>query len=140
MTSQKTVEDLEKAWGTKSYWDIPFSENADVLIPRWIALWIVQAYQTAYHLHLKPPRPFTFDEVTGVVLAKDLPVAEVAKITGVPSRVILELNPKVKPSAGMFVAKSHGKRTVHTIAAPRGKGRLLVRELKKRGFLATAGK
>ena len=137
MTSEKSVTDLKKAWDTNSFWNIPFSENPDDLIPRWIALWILYTYQGTYHLNLKPSPPLTFDQVTGVVLAKDLPVAEIAKITGVPARVILELNPKIKPSAGMFAAKSHGKRTVHVIAAPRGKGQLLVRGLQKEGFLAS---
>lgn len=137
MTSAKNVEDLKKAWDAKSYWNIPFGENPDVLIPRWIALWIVHRYQSTYRLNFTPPPPATFDQVTGVVLAKDLPVADIAAITGVPARVILELNPKIKPSAGVFAAKSDGKRTVHTIAAPRGKGQILVNELKKKGFLAT---
>ena len=137
MTSRKTVEDLKQNWGTTSYWDIPFPENPDRLIPRWIALWIVHAHRSAYHLNLKPPPPLTFDHVTGVVLTKDLPVAEIARITGTPPRHILELNPKIKPGVGLFKAQQNGRHTVHTIAAPRGKGDILVKGLREKGFLAT---
>lgn len=137
MTSRKTVEDLKQTWGTRSYWDLPFPENPDILIPRWIALWIVHTHRGTYHLNLKPPQPLTFDHVTGVVLAKDLPVAEIARITSTPPRHILELNPKIKPGAGLFKALQNGKHTVHTIAAPRGKGDILVKGLREKGFLAT---
>ena len=41
---------------------------------------------------------FTFDQVTGLQLTKDLPIAEIARMTGVPPREILRLNPKIKPS------------------------------------------
>jgi hypothetical protein len=137
MTSLKNIEDLKRTWDTKSYWDLPLPENPDVLIPRWIALWIIHAHRSTYHLNLRPAQPLTFDQVTGVVLAKDLPVAEIARITGAPPRLILELNPKIKPGVGLFSARKNGKRTVHTIAAPRGKGPVLVKGLKDEGFLAT---
>jgi hypothetical protein len=78
--------------------------------------------------------------VTGLVLTKDLPIAEIARMTGVPSREILELNPRINPSTGLFPAEVSGKRQPQSIAAPRGKGWVLVNHLKKAGYLAPAGK
>lgn len=136
MSSKKTVEDLRRVWNAQSFWDVPFTESPDVLVPRWIALWLIYSYPSTYDLDLKPPQPITFDQVKGVVLAKDLPIAEVARILGVPPRIVLLLNPKIKPSSGIFSARENGKQAVHTITAPRGKGQLLVKALKEKGYLA----
>jgi membrane-bound lytic murein transglycosylase D len=140
MTSEKTIDGLMKQWNTKSFWNIPFDDNPELLIPRWIALAIIGSHGKTYGLNFKRPPPMTFDQVTGLVLTKDLPVAEIARMTGVPPRVILQLNPKISPSAGLFPAKVKGKRHAHTIAAPRGKGWILVKKLKKGGFLVPTKK
>lgn len=140
VTSRKTIEELKERWKPRSYWDLPLSDNAEYLIPRWIALSIISSHRQEYGLKFKAPPPLTFDQVTGVILLKDLPIGEIARMIGVPARVILELNPKIKPSAGVFSAKVDGKRAVHTIAAPRGKGWVLVNKLKKEGFLGSAPK
>jgi len=140
LSSKQTVKELKQKWNAESFWDLPPVDNAETLIPRWIALGIINSHRAAYGLKLKAPEPLVFDQVTGVVLAKDLPVAEVARMTGVPPRVILELNPKIKPSTGMFGAKAGGKPYVHNIATPRGKGQALMEQLKKDGFLAQEAK
>ncbi len=140
MTSTQSVDNLMQKWNVKSFWDIPFDDNPELLIPRWIALTIIASHAQSYGLKFKRPAPLTFDLVTGLVLTKDLPIAEIARMTGVPPREILELNPKIRPSTGLFPAKVSGKRRTHTIAAPRGKGWILVNKLKERGFLAPAEK
>jgi len=140
MTSTQNVDNLMQKWNAKSFWDIPFDENPELLIPRWVALTIIGSHGSSYGLKFTKPAPLTFDQVTGLILTKDLPIAEIARITGVPPREILELNPKIKPSAGLFPAKVAGKQQAHTIAAPRGKGWVLVNKLKEMGFLAPAKK
>lgn len=139
-TSTKTIQELVKRWDAKSYWDLPFPEDAEKTVPRWIALGIINSHREEYGLRFNQPAPFTYDQITGILLDKDLPVAEIARMTGVPARVILELNPKIKPSVGLFPAKVNGKTPMHTIAAPKGKGDLLVEQLKKAGYLAAVSK
>ncbi len=140
MTSVQSVEGLMQRWNTKKFWDIPFDDNPELLIPRWIALRIISSNGSWYGLKFKKPEPLTFDQVTGLRLKRDLPIAEIARMTGVAPRQILELNPKVRPSAGVFPARVSGKSPTYTIATPRGKGLMLVNKLRKQGFLAPAGK
>ncbi len=139
-TSTKTVQEAMKRWNATSYWDLPLPDDAEKVVVRWIALGIINSHREEYGLRFRPSTPYTYDQVTGLILAKDLPLAEIARMTGVPARVILELNPKIRPSVGSFPAKSDGKSQVHTIAAPKGKGDLLVEQLKKEGYLAGASK
>ncbi len=75
-----------------------------------------------------------FDQVTGISLTKDLPVAEISRMVEIPSREILELNPKLKPSSGVFPAQVKGKTQIHSISVPKGKGSILLEKLKADGY------
>ena len=140
ITSTKTIRELRQRWNTDQYWDMPLPENAEDLVVRWIALWIINGHKEVYGLKFKGAPPFTFDQVTGLVLNKDLTVAEIAHMTGVPPREILELNPRIKAAAPVFPATARGKSLSHTIAAPKGKGWVLVDKLKKEGYVAESPK
>ncbi len=140
LTSVKTIQDLQQRWNTTSFWDMPLPEAAEEVVLRWIALYIIDTNRATYGLRFKDAPPIVFDQIAGLVLAKDLTVAEIAKITHVPPREILKLNPKLKPAAGAFPAKSGGKSPIHTVAAPKGTGTALLQALKKNGFLASQAK
>jgi membrane-bound lytic murein transglycosylase D len=132
----KPLQELEQRWNTQAFWDLPLPDAAEELVVRWIALGIIDANRAAFGLRFKESPPLTFDQVTGLVLTKDLSLAEIAKLTGTPAREILLLNPKVKAAHAVFPATVQGKRPVHTLAAPKGKGQLLVNQLHKLGYLA----
>jgi len=136
VSSAKTVQEMKKRWNTSSFWDLPPVENADDLIVRWIAFAIINSHRELYGLQSKDQPPLTFDQVTGLIFAKDLSVAEIARVTDVSPREIMELNPKIRPSSGIFPATVGGKPIAHTVAAPKGKGWQLVEKLKKDGYLA----
>jgi hypothetical protein len=136
ITSVQTIKDYRDHWNTGRYWDLPLPDIAEDLIARWIALGIINANREAFGLRFKDAAPFTFDQVNNLVLSKDLSVAEMARLTSVPPRVIMELNPKLRASSPALPAMVNGKNAVHSIAAPRGKGELLVRGLEKEGFLS----
>ena len=136
----KPLQELEQKWNTQTFWDMPLPENVEDLIIRWIAFSIIDANRPAFGLHFKDAPPLTFDQVTGLVLTKDLTLAEMAKLLKVPAREILLLNPKVKASQAVFPATLQGKKLIHTLAAPKGKGQLLVNELHKAGYLADRAK
>jgi hypothetical protein len=140
LSSVKTVQELRERWNTGVFWDLPLPETAEEVILRWIALSIIDSNRMAYDLRFKDAPPLVFDQIGGLVLAKDLTVAEIARITRVPPREILKLNPKIKPSAAAFPAKSGGKIQTHTVAAPRGTGNALLEILKKEGYLASPTK
>jgi hypothetical protein len=135
VTSAKTVAKVGTQWNTLKYWDLPLPENAELLIVRWIALGVIDANRNALGVDIAEAPPLTYDQVTGLLLAKDLPVSVIARMTDTPPRQIIRLNPKLKPSPGQFPAKAGGKRVSHSLAAPKGKGWALVNELRKSGYL-----
>ena len=140
VTSTKIIQELRERWNTRSYWDLPLPDNAEDLIVRWIALGIINAHKEAFGLKLKNTPPLTFDQIAGVSLARDLPIAEISRIAGVPSREIMEINPKLKPAAGIFPALDKGKSRLHLIAVPKGKGWVVVNGLKEAGYLSSGAK
>lgn len=140
LTSVKQIQDLIKNWNTSSYWDLPLPESADVLIPRWIAVNIIAANPEAFGISFKGTAPLTYDQVSGLVLSKDLSVAEIAAMTGEPPREIMRLNPKIKPSQPKLPAMVNGSRAVHSLALPKGKGNIFVDKLSAGGYLAEKGK
>ncbi|MBI5251919.1 MAG: hypothetical protein HY912_20700 [Desulfomonile tiedjei] len=140
MSGQNTVQDLMRRWNTGDFWDLPLPDVAEDLTVRCIALKIIYSNRDYFGLKFKSAPPFTCDLVADVALTKDLPVAEVARMVGIPSRVVLELNPKLKPSSGLFPAQVKGKAHVHSIAVPKGKGSVLLEKLKMDGYVMQSPK
>jgi len=135
VTSAKTIQELQQKWETRSYWDLPLPDPAEDLVVRWMAFSIISAHPETYGLRMKPVRPLTFDHVSGLVLAKDLHVADLARIVGVSPRELLDLNPQIKASSGVLPALVGGKPYSHSIAAPKVKGWVVVDVLKKEGYI-----
>ncbi len=138
VSSAEAVEEAGKNWNAFKFWDMPLPPNADELIPRWIALGIISAHPDKFGLRLKSTPPFTYDEVSGLVLAKDLSVADIAEFVGIPARKILRLNPRIMASNAVLPATVKGRPVSHRVIAPKGKGRVLVDALKKNGYLLQA--
>jgi hypothetical protein len=136
ISSTKEMAERTKHWNTDVYWDLPLPEAAESLVPRWIAFSIINSKRTSFGLQVKEDKPLAFDQVTDLVLSKDLPVAEIARMTDTPANLVLRLNPKIVPSKGVFPAEANGKRLTHSLAAPKGKGGVLVQKLKQDGYLA----
>ncbi len=135
LLSPKTTTEIIDKYGTSNPWDIPLPKNIEDMLDRWIALKIIYTNRQYYGLEFKDPAPFIFDQLSDVRLSKDLPVAEIAKILSVSPRLILEINPKIKTTPGIFPAKADGKQLTHTIAAPSGKGVLLLKKLEELGYV-----
>lgn len=140
VTSVKTIDDYRTRWNSDQYWDLPLPDLAEELVARWIALGIINSNREAFGLRFRDAAPFTFDQINNVSLAKDLPVAEMARLTSVSSRKIMELNPKVRSSSPVFPATANGKSALHTMAAPKGKGEVLLQGLRKEGYVAAEKK
>lgn len=140
LTSVKTIQELQQRWNTTVFWDLPLPETAEEVVTRWIAFAIIDANRAAFCLNFKEAPPLTFDQISGVVLSKDLSIAEIARITATPPREILKLNAKIKATQPAFPATVQGKTITHSIAAPKGKGHVLVDSLQKQGYLADSRK
>ncbi len=135
ISAKSRIADRRQAWSAERFWDMPLPENAETLVSRWIALGMIARSPEAFGLKIKYEPPFTFDHVTGLSLKKDLTVGELAKMIGIPPRLVLDLNPKIRASEGRLPARIRKKNIVHSLITPRGKGQVLVKNLKQKGFL-----
>lgn len=140
LASTKTIQALEQKWNTTVFWDLPLPDDAEELVVRWVALGIIDGNREHFGLKVKEAPPIAFDQISGVVLSKDLSVAEIARLTDTPPREILELNPKIRHGRAVFPSSVDGKPATHSLAAPRGKGQTLVKKLKEAGYLEKSAK
>jgi membrane-bound lytic murein transglycosylase D len=135
VSSESEIEASLERWKVSSIWDYPMDDQTEELVCRWIAFAIIAGRHKEFGLEYKPCEPLSYDEVSGLKLAKDLPVSEVSQALGVSSLYIMDLNPKIKVAAGKLPAK-HGKKTItHKLATPKGRGWKLVKHLKRNGYL-----
>ncbi|MGO8821141.1 MAG: hypothetical protein ACLQT6_09955 [Desulfomonilaceae bacterium] len=134
--SLKTTKDLMEKWNSSSVWDIPLPNSVEDMLGRWAALKIIGMNKSLYGLKYADPVPLTYDNITSIELTKDLSIGDVAKFVKVSPRLILELNPKIKPNSGIFPAKVNGHPLIHSIAVPSGSGRVLLQKLQESGYLA----
>jgi len=135
VTSASTVSEAQGKWDSNSFWDVPLPLHAEHLICRWIALAIIYSHQKYYQINIPQQPPLLLDKVTGLELSRDLSVAEIAFMLGIPAREVLSLNTKLKHSLGMFPALSGSKKLNHTIYVPKGKGAMLVKKLQESGHV-----
>jgi len=136
MLSLKTTKDLMERWDSSSAWDIPLPNNVEDMLGRWAAFKIIGMNRSIYGLKSAEPAPLTYDNITSIELTKELSVGDIAKFVKVSPRLILQLNPKIKPNSGIFPAKINGRPLTHSIAVPSGSGRLLLQKLQESGYLA----
>jgi membrane-bound lytic murein transglycosylase D len=136
ISGESTVQDSMKRWNSKAFWDIPLPETTEELVVRWIALKIISGHREHFGLKFKESAPLAFDQVSGITLSKDLQVADVGHMVGIASRQVLELNPKIKTTSGVFPSQFKGKTLIHSIAVPKGKGSILLEKLKSGGYVS----
>lgn len=135
VTSTGIVAETAENWKCGRFWDIPLPAAAESLVTRWVALAMIDGDKAFYGVQTPSPAPLSYDRVTGLILAKDLTVAQIAKLTGSSPKTILELNPRIRPGKGALPALVEGKRTPHHLSVPKGKGASLVDGLVKTGYL-----
>ncbi|MFH0957126.1 MAG: hypothetical protein V1897_00325 [Pseudomonadota bacterium] len=134
--SVQDVKDLTQRWESASVWDIPLPDQLEDMISRWAAFKIIGTHRSVFGLRFPDPPPLTYDNLTAIELTKDLAVKDIGKFLNVPAKLILELNPKIKISSGVFPAKMNGKTLTHSIAVPSGVGKVFLRKLQEAGYVA----
>ena len=85
-----------------SYWDTVMPPACESVIPRLVALKIIDSHREFYGVNITPPEPAAYDFLDRLKLVKDLPLHVVAKWCGTNPRSIWELNPGVDPSTGVL--------------------------------------
>lgn len=122
-------------FGASSYWDVALPIETEKYVPRLIALWIISTNRKFYDVQVHSQRTISFDTLTGVRLAKDLPFATIAKLLGTTPRSVWELNAQISPYKAVFPARSGKAAISHTIRVPKGEGEKFRTQLKARGYV-----
>ena len=130
------IDDVLKKTPKFSYWDLVMPSYSEGLIPRVIALKIIDTHRSFYGVDVAPMPGLAYDYMDRVKLLKDLPLHIVAKWCGITPRAIWELNPGVDPSSG-FVPKANKRYpSGFPLRVPKDAGPKVRQLLITEGFLA----
>lgn len=131
-----TIDAVAKKAPGFSYWDMVMPPYSEMLIPRLIALKLIDAHRQFYGVEVSPLPPLQFDFLDRLKLQKDLPLHIVAKWCGTNPRSIWELNPGVDPSTGVLPKADKRSPSGFPLRVPKGKGKTVQRMLIQDGYLA----
>ncbi len=123
------------AFRTTSYWDTPLPKETEQYVPRWIAIGLISHHREFYGVPPAQNRPLSFDTLNKVVLMKDLPMADMAKMLRVSPRTIWELNSSIPFEKAVFPARHAGSRLAHTIHVPKGSTKQFLAQLTAHGYI-----
>jgi membrane-bound lytic murein transglycosylase D len=126
---------VEKAKGY-SYWEMVMPPYSETLIPRLVALKIIDAHREFYGVDVPPLPPLAFDSLDRLKLLKDLPLHVVAKWCGTNPRAIWELNPGVDPSVGILPVADKRSPSGFPLRVPKDMGRKVRQSLVNEGYLS----
>jgi membrane-bound lytic murein transglycosylase D len=118
-----------------SYWDLVLPSYSEALIPRLIALKIIDTHRSFYRVDVTPLPPLAYDYLDRVKLLKDLPLHVVAKWCGTVPRAMWELNPGVDPYLGFVPKANKTHPTGFPLRVPKGSGPKVKQLLVTEGFL-----
>jgi membrane-bound lytic murein transglycosylase D len=120
---------------TNSYWDAKLPLETENYVPRWIALWIIDAHRDYYGMESAFITALEFDTLQEIRLSRDLPLSVVAVASNAPLRFIRELNGGVQKGETAFRASLQKDGTAHTIHVPKGCKESVLKTLRERAFL-----
>lgn len=118
-----------------SYWDMVMPPYSETLIPRLVALKIIDTHREFYGIDVPPLPPLAFDSLDRLKLLKDLPLHVVAKACDTNPRAIWELNPGVDPSVGILPVADKRSPSGFPLRVPKGMGQKTRQLLVREGYL-----
>lgn len=130
----KVDEVLAKAPGF-SYWDLVMPTYSEVLIPRLIALKLIDTHRSFYGVQVPPKPKAAYDFLGRLPLLKDLPLYVVAKWCRTTPRYIWELNPGVNPLNGILPKADKKHPTGFPLRVPAGTAANVRKNLVSEGYL-----
>lgn len=119
-----------------SYWDMVMPSYSEVLIPRLIALKLIDTHRGFYGVEVPPLPALSFDFLDRLKLLKDLPLHIVAKWSGTNPRAIWELNPGVDPSTGILPKADKRSPLGFPLRVPKGMEGKVRQRLVGEGYIA----
>jgi membrane-bound lytic murein transglycosylase D len=119
-----------------SYWDMVMPSYSEVLIPRLIALRLVDTHRDFYGVEVPPLPALSYDFFDRLKLLKDLPLHVVAKWSGTNPRAVWELNPGVDPSTGILPKADKRSPLGFPLRVPKGMQGKVRQALVGEGYIA----
>ncbi len=119
-----------------SYWGMVMPSYSEVIIPRLVALKIIDTHRSFYGVAISPLPPMSFDFLGRLKLLKDLPLYVVANWCRTNARAIWELNPGVDPSTGILPKADKRSPLGFPLRVPKGLGPKIKESLVHEGYLA----
>jgi hypothetical protein len=134
-SSDKIEAIVGKAKGY-SYWDMVMPPYSEILIPRVVALKIIDTHREFYGVDVPVLPALAFDSLDRLKLLKDLPLHVVAKSCDTNPRAIWEINPGVDPSVGILPVADKRSPSGFPLRVPKGMGQKTRQLLVRDGYLS----
>ena len=133
--ADKVEEIASKARGF-SYWGTVMPPYSEHLIPRLIALKLIDTHRSFYGLSMPPMPPASYDFLGRLKLLKDLPLHVVAAWCKIPPRALWELNPGVSATTGLLPRADKSFPEGLPVRVPKGMARKVQQQLQSEGYVA----
>jgi hypothetical protein len=132
----EAIDKIVKKTPGFSYWDLVVPTRSETLIPRLVALKIVDTHRELYGVNVKTPPRLAYDFLGRIKLRKDLPLHVVAKWCKTSPRQIWQLNPGVNSALGILPQADSKNPEGYPLRVPKGLGSQVRSLLVKEGYLA----
>lgn len=130
------IERIAKKSSGFSYWGMVMPPGSEVIIPRLIALKIIDSDRDFYAVNVPPLPALAYDFLDRLKLKKDLPLHVIARWCGTNPRSIWELNPGVAPTTGVLPKADQRNPSGFPLRVPKGMGNKVKKLLATEGYLA----
>ena len=130
------IDDVVKKNPKFSYWDMVLPSYSEALIPRLIALKIIDTHRSFYRVDVTPLPPLAYDYLDRVKLLKDLPLHLVAKWCGTFPEPYGNLIPGRSFFRGSFQKANKTHPAGFPLRVPKGAGLKVRQLLVPEGFLS----
>ncbi|MEW6351391.1 MAG: transglycosylase SLT domain-containing protein [Thermodesulfobacteriota bacterium] len=118
-----------------TFWDIVLPPRSEVLVPRLVALKIIDSHRDFYGVDVPRLQPVRSDSLGRLKLEKELPLHVVAKWCKVTPRALWELNPGVEPGTGAIPKPDKRSPSGFPLRVPKGREAQVRDLLIKDGYL-----
>jgi membrane-bound lytic murein transglycosylase D len=129
------VRNRMKTYGTPSYWDIKLPTETEEYVPRWIALYLIDANRDFYGIAPGAITPLEYETLEGVVLTRQLPLTFLAAITESPLSLIRNINAGLRRNRSAFAKGAGPRGKGNTIHLPKGCSRITLSALAAHGYI-----
>ncbi len=133
-STEKIESAIKKAPGF-TFWDIVAPSRSEMILPRLVALKIIDSHREFYGVDVPKLPPVRYDALGRVKLEKDLPLHVAAKCCNISPRAMWELNPGVDPGSGVVPKPDKRSPSGFPLRIPKGSGSKVRDLLVKEGYL-----